>query len=493
MTVATQTPIDASLKPTERRSMFLGTAFRIVGTPVIAVVGLVNTAIIVQQSGEAVFGLVSLVATLSLLLPFADLGIGAVVTNACSRAGPLAEDSVAVATVQRALRLLMFVAVGLSLVSLVVMAADSWGSLLGSTTGPADRFAVTAAVALIAVSIPAGIGLRILVGLDQNHLAVVLTMFNAAFTLGITLLLMAIGVDPIWFAVSGAGGVFIGNCIATVVALRRSGLGRMAFARPSAEHARSGLLAGSLWMFVASIGLPLGLQSHRLILSHESTAAELSRYALIAQVYGLGWMVFSTAGMALWPVFVKRRGDFHASRSIWLKSTAIFGLVAALGGIVLVVLGPWATSVISRGEVVATRDVAIAFAALLVVQCFHLPAGMMLTMPNEARWQSFCIVAMGLISVGLGIWWAPNWGGAGVVFAAAVGVAVAQIVPDLIWVPVLLRRRQSAADIPAGVPPSTATSSQRGRHRLPAGSTAGRPLPRNGVRHRKGGGRSKVR
>jgi len=63
----------------------LATIFRGGRYPLVALVGPVNTAVIVRQTGEAVFGLVSLVTTLTLLLAFADLGIGAVVTSACSR------------------------------------------------------------------------------------------------------------------------------------------------------------------------------------------------------------------------------------------------------------------------------------------------------------------------------------------------------------------------------------------------------------------------
>lgn len=432
---------DSSLKGAERRAIVAGTAFRIVGTPLVAVIGLLNTSIIVRETGEAVFGLVSLVTTLSLLLPFADLGIGAVITNACSRPGRIVDDAEAVATVRRGLRVLFLVAAALVLACLVVMATDGWGVLLGSASGPADRIAVTIAGCLIALGIPAGIGIRILIGLDMNPVAVLITMANAVFTLGITLVLWIVGAEGIWFATSGAAGVLLGNCIATAVALHKSGIGMSAFAAPGPEFANSRLLAGSLWMFVASVGLPLGLQSHRLILSHVSSAAELSRYALMAQVYGLGWMVFSTAGMALWPVFVKRRDDRRASMQLWWRSAAVFTAVAIVAAIGVVALGPWATALLSGGELVASRGLAAAFAVLLVVQCFHLPAGMMLTMPTEARWQAFCIVAMGAVSVTLGIWWGARWGGVGVVAAAAVAVVLAQAIPDIVWIPRLLRRR----------------------------------------------------
>jgi hypothetical protein len=60
----------------EHRALLYGPVYRVLGTPVVAVLDLANTAIIVRETGEAVFGLVSLVATITLLFPFADLGIG---------------------------------------------------------------------------------------------------------------------------------------------------------------------------------------------------------------------------------------------------------------------------------------------------------------------------------------------------------------------------------------------------------------------------------
>ena len=70
------------LAPEERRALLYGPLYRILGTPVVALLGLANTAIVVRETGEAVYGLVSLVATITLLFPFADLGIGATVLNA---------------------------------------------------------------------------------------------------------------------------------------------------------------------------------------------------------------------------------------------------------------------------------------------------------------------------------------------------------------------------------------------------------------------------
>ncbi len=74
------------LAPEERRALLYGPLYRILGTPIVALLGLANTAIVVRETGEAVFGLVSLVATITLLFPFADLGIGATVISASAHA-----------------------------------------------------------------------------------------------------------------------------------------------------------------------------------------------------------------------------------------------------------------------------------------------------------------------------------------------------------------------------------------------------------------------
>ena len=53
---------------------------------------------------------------------------------------------------------------------------------------------------------------------------------------------------------------------------------------------------------------------------------------------------------------------------------------------------------------------------------------------------------MAAISIGLGYLAAARFGALGVVYASAVGIFVAQVVPDLLWVPRLVRRRPGAGD-----------------------------------------------
>jgi len=428
------------LAPEERRALVLGPLYRILGTPVVALLGLVNTAIIVRETGEAVFGLVALVATVTLLFPFADLGIGATAINAAATLGGENHDE-AVDTIRRAYRVLFVVAGGLVLIALGIMALDGWRAAVGFSSGPQDRWAITVAACIFALTIPAGLGPRILVGIDRNPLATLVLMSCPAFGLGFTLALRAIGANGIWYAISALGGLLLGQTVGTVLALRLSGLGGSVFSPVSSARTGTRLLAGSMWLFLVGVGVPVGSQGGRVLLAHFSTPEELSRYALMAQIYAIGWQVLSTAALAYWPIFVKRRGVVDATIRMWWQLTVALAVVGLAAMVLLGLIGPWAASVLSGGEIYVSAWLALAFGAVLIGQTMHFAASVLLTRPNEARWQALWTLAMAAVSIGLGCLVVARFGAVGVVFASAFAILAAQVLPDLLWVPRLVRRR----------------------------------------------------
>ena len=118
--------------------------------------------------------------------------------------------------------------------------------------------------------------------------------------------------------------------------------------------------------------------------------------------------------------------------------------MAVIATVCMVPLGPWAATVLSGGQIDVSAWLALAFGALLVGQAVHLPANVLLTRPNEARWQALWTLAMAAISIGLGCVAAARFGAVGVVYASALAIFAAQVLPDLLWVPRLVRRRPRA-------------------------------------------------
>jgi O-antigen/teichoic acid export membrane protein len=433
------------LSARERRSVALGPVYRILGTPLVAILGLANTAIVVRETGAAVFGLVSLVATLTLLFPFADLGISSTVMSASSQLVGANKDPRAPDVIRRGYHVLFVVAGALIAISLCFMAFNRWTVLTGFSSGPDDRWAITAAACLFALTIPAGVGLRILGGLNEAPLGTLVMMSCPAFALGITVVLYLIHAPGIWYVASALGGLFIGQLIGTVLALRLSGLGWSAFSRVNTPHSGKRLLTGSLWLFLVAVGAPVGLQTGRLVLAHLSTPMELAQYALMAQLYGVCWSALSTAGYAYWPIFVQRRGATETTVRMWWQLTGAFTGIAVVATIGFALLGPLTARLLSGGRINVSVLLAVAFGALLIGQAAHLPASVLLTNPHEARWQAWWTMTMAAVSIALATAAAAPFGAVGVVVAAAVAILVAQVVPDLLWVPRLVRRRPGPA------------------------------------------------
>lgn len=427
----------------ERRSAILGPLYRVLGTPVVALLGLANTAIIVRETGAAVFGLVSLVATITLLCPFADLGIGATAMTAGAQLTGPTSDARAADVIRRSYHVLFGVAGAVIAVSLFVMAADRWTVLTGFSSGPEDRWAITAAACVFALTIPAGLGVRILAGMNRVPLATLILMSNAVFALAITGVLYLLGAPGIWYVLSALGGLLIGQIVGTVAALRVSGLGWSAFGAVRGDA--PGLLRGTLWLFLAGVGVPVGMQAGRVLLAHFSTPVQLSQYALMAQMYAVGWVAFSTAGFAFWPIFVRRRGAVSATLRIWARMTTVFAGAAVAVGALLVAAAPWAGRILSDGKITISVALALAFGVLLVAQCAYLATSMLLTRPEEARLQALWALIMAAVSVAAGVPAAAAFGAVGVVYAAAAAVFIAQVFPALLSVPRLVRRRQEPA------------------------------------------------
>ncbi len=337
---------------------------------------------------------------------------------------------------------MLFAVAGLLMVlALCVMALDGWSVVIGFSSGPDDRWAITAAACIFALSIPASLGLRILIGIDRNPLSTLILMSCPAFALLLVALLYALDVGGIWYAITALGGLLIGEIIATVMALRLSNLGWSAFSRVNPGYQGPNLLAGSMWLFVVGAAMPVSLQAGRILLAHLSTPTELSEYALMSQFYGLCSTLLATAGVAYWPIFVKRQGASAVTVRMWWRLTAVLTGLAVIATGVLVSLAPPIATLLTGSRIEVSASLALAFGLLLIVQSAHLPSNVLLTRPNEARWQALWTLPMVVLTVGLGVLFASRFGAVGAVSASVLAIFLAQVLPDLTWVPRLVRRR----------------------------------------------------
>ncbi|RKM72233.1 hypothetical protein COO55_09315 [Rhodococcus opacus] len=187
-------------------------------------------------------------------------------------------------------------------------------------------------------------------------------------------------------------------------------------------------------MFVVMVGLPLAFQSHRILLSHWSTRAELGNYAVAVALYVPAWSLVSAMGINLWPYFSRARElkSENDARLVLYRIGAIFAGLGVVFASVFFLLAPFVTDVWS--SVAVPTSLWAGFSLLLLVQTVQLPLGMFLTTPRMLAFQAACVALMAMGTIGLAQFFVGSLGALAPVLSSAVAVFSLQIVPGALYV-----------------------------------------------------------
>ncbi|QDP95181.1 oligosaccharide flippase family protein [Microlunatus elymi] len=419
---------------------------KIVMLPVGAVVGLIITRLVITHYGEAAFGQYGLLVGIANLLPFADLGLSAAIMNAVAASDRPDQDEKVRLTLVSAFRLLAASAAVIIAVAFLITAFGDWRSLLGNGLTPTSgSLAAGLSLALIGFALPFGVGQRILTGIGQNHVSIVLTSLNRPLVLLALLVAIwtgaAIGgyVAPIVYAAAA-----VISLLMTVIAARRIAPAVGVALRQSLQlrTVRGARVFDVAWpMLMQMVALPIALQSDRIVLSHLSDLEQLNRYNLATQLYTPILLVMSSAGMTLWAVFARERAGIGESGTSPHRMALVFAGLGGVAAIAMSVLSPWLADLATGGEVGLPLLLLISFSVLMVAQGVNYPLGMYLTEPSGLRFQAVMILLMLPLNLGLSIWLTGPLGASGPAIGSAVGVLLCQVVANWIYVG---RRRRAA-------------------------------------------------
>ncbi len=370
-----------------------------------------------------------------MLIPFSDLGLGAAVVNSVSRRAEDAErEEIALDVTRRALRALIVVGIVVVVVAGILSAFSLWPSLLGipqEFAGDAN-LAAFGVFCCVGAGIPFGLGQRLLVADNRTHLSTLISAITSIVSVGFTSAIALVAGPALLMAIATPAGILVAGIIATFVARKRLGwTWRQLFAGPPTRQT----LTESLWkpavpMLIVMIGAPLALQSHRLILAHVGSSAELSEYAVAAQFYVPALSIVTTGALALWPQFARGRGQQGRNWGVSLLLMALFGI---LGGVALALLLAPVSLLVSGGRVIVGFPLAISFAILLLVMSLHQPSAMLLTSTRGLWFQAVCMVALAATSIPLGVLTTPLLGAVGPVASTAAAVAITTLIPCIMY------------------------------------------------------------
>jgi O-antigen/teichoic acid export membrane protein len=304
-----------------------------------------------------------------------------------------------------------------------------------------------ACVALIAFSMPVGVGQRVLAGLGRNHISIAVLGLQTPLVLAALLLLLwwHVPAGPS-VAVLAYGATFVLSVACCVIAarlIRPAGVEAVRLL-PRLRGFRGVRVADTAWpMLVQSIALPIAMQTDRLVLSHRTGAAVLAQYNLASQMFTPIWAVVSSAGVTLWPVFARARARGLPASP--LPMSGIFGGSAAVMAGAIALASPWLAELASGGRIRLPGALIAAFVVLMILQAVKYPLGTFLTDVAGLRFQALMIVLTLPLNLGLSWYLAGPLGAAGPVIGSIVGVAGAQVLANLLYVRRRLRSSGGAA------------------------------------------------
>ncbi|WP_354500202.1 hypothetical protein [Mycetocola sp. 2940] len=379
------------------------------------------------------YGYIALIGLFFQLIPFADLGLGAAVSTAIARRELTAEDSkFARETVKAAFRALVASSVVLLLALSIASALGLWPGLLGlpASVGQASGWAILVSLAPFAISLPFGLGQRMLLGEGKNHVVNIVAVIGPVLATLATLALAMVGAEPLVMAIATPLGVLAVSITCFILAFRQANWRwRTVLEAREATSTPLHIWRAAAPMMIMLVTVPLALQSGRLILAHVGTADQLATYSLAAQFYAPTVSLITTAGITLWPSFARLGTQ---GRPLWSKSLVIMsavGLAAALLFFLLVRPIAW---LVSGQQIEVTWNVAAGFAALILVTALHQPSAYLLTTPRLLKFQAGSSVAMVLVCIPLAVYLSAQIGAAGPVWAMAIAVGACQVVPCLL-------------------------------------------------------------
>ncbi|MEH3077161.1 MAG: oligosaccharide flippase family protein [Quadrisphaera sp.] len=411
------------------------------------------SALIIREEGPATFANIMLIAAVTQMLPFADLGIGAAVVNAFARSD---EEVSPGKTLWTCIRICSAPASLVCVIAWVIYALGLWPHLLGDQffSGGETGVAVSLTLTIFALSLPLGLGVRVLTGLQKNHVAVAIAATASPITLACAYVYLKTSLPPVFLAALPALGVLAASALTFVLAVRawrkeqHQGLGRSMSVRS--------ILAMGLPMALINIGIPLLFQSHRLIISHRLDDHALAQFTIMMQLYAPAAAFIGVAGTALWPVFSRGRTSADRGAQLFRDVLKVFIVGSALLAVGFSALSPLVVRLISDGSVQVAPATTWSFALLLAIQTVQTVPAMYLTDAKGLAYQARTMLMAATVSFAISLFLTPLVG----VFVAPLSIAIALLLFQCL--PAMRRTQRFMREQPATHQASTVNLPSKG-------------------------------
>jgi O-antigen/teichoic acid export membrane protein len=396
-----------------------------------ALATLFTSHLIISEYGINTFDNFAVVLALIFLIPLSDLGVGAAVTSALALDGP--GSSSAERTVLTSARVLAVSTAATASAAALVTALHLWPTILGAAAGP--NLWCGAAVVIYALSFVPGLGQSMLLGVQKNHVSVVVQMFFNPIIAVLVGAVVLTGRSPHLVILMPCVALVLINLIASRVAAKATGISWPRITRRLTRPDRypgARIRAMSGPVLLISLATPIALQSDRLVLSHVSTARDVAQYSLGMQIFAPALALLAATAQPLWPIYASARNRGERGPKV-LRTVLLFGAASAALGLTLAALVGPISRLVAGSNAPVSGLLAIAGTLVVLTSGLAYPVAMSLMDPDGVRIVVACTVAALPLNIGLSIVLARHLGAPGPLFATAAVGLVVQVVPALLF------------------------------------------------------------
>lgn len=423
----------------ERHRQILLTTLSSGGSKLLAaIISFAMIPLTLNYLGTERFGLWMTISSVVTMLSFADLGIGSGLMNAVATAQ--GKDDVQEIKKKIAASLMLLSGIALLIIALFFLIEPfvPWVKILNVNSELARKEAVptiSVVVVLFAISMPAGVAIKVLMGLQKGFAANLWLAAASVVGLGFVLGVIHIGGGlPSLAAATLAPLVVAGVIAGLYLFAKQSPYLRPQFSTLSVIDVKS--LAGtSSLFFVLQISGLIAFQTDNLIVAHYLGAESVAVYAVTFKLFTIPSIIISLFLNALWPAYAeaKSRGDMEWIYKSFIKSLKLSALIAVPISIVTLICAPWIIDQWVGKEINPKWDllVGLFFWSLLTILGGNFAA--LMNGLGVIKFQAVASVAMAAVNITLSIWLVQMIGVSGVIWGSVLSLALILYLPSALY------------------------------------------------------------
>ncbi len=425
------------------RKVRLASLSAVIARVVAIAVGLVSVRLTLGYLGLERYGLWMTINSASLLLTFADFGMGNGLLTAISHANGRNDREEA----RRSVASVFYLLAGMALVVIGTSALAypfvPWSRIFNVHSPLAATEAGPASIAFVvctALCMPLGIVQRIQLGYQEGFQANLWQALASLIALGGLILMTACKANLVYLVIAVSGAPVLGGLLNSIHEFSRSR--PWLLPTPSCFSFRTCRTLGQtgIQFVLLQLATLLALNSDFFVLAHYLGPDDVAQYSTAQRMFTLILVSQAILLGPLWPAY----GEAFARKDHqWIRKTLVRSvtrgvtLAAALSMPLILFAGP-ILRIWTKQAIEVPIMTLCGFAAWTVLSGYGSALAMLMNGANQLKVQVVCAVLFGVCAFCAKILSVERWGNAGVVWATVLAYSICVVVPVGIYVRRLL-------------------------------------------------------